>query len=59
MRTGRVLAAGPDRVWDMRDDREGGDGQKGLDYLYEEVVPGWDDLVEKMTKVLEGGEGGR
>lgn len=52
---GRVLAAGPDRVFDMRDDTEGNDGAKGLEYFHREVIPGWHDHVEKM-RLIVGGE---
>ncbi|EKG22423.1 Lipase GDSL [Macrophomina phaseolina MS6] len=51
---GRVLAAGPDRVFDMRDDAEGRDGAEGLQYFGREVVPGWDEYYEKIRLIVEG-----
>ncbi|KAB2571527.1 Lipase GDSL [Lasiodiplodia theobromae] len=51
---GRVLGAGPDRVWDLKDDFEGRDGAEGTEYFHREVLPGWYDYAEKMRLLIEG-----
>ncbi|GME39440.1 Lipase GDSL [Neofusicoccum parvum] len=53
---GRVLAAGPDRIFDMQDDLEGKDGAKGLEYFYGQVMPDWTVYLGKMREITMGSE---
>lgn len=45
---GRSWAVGLHKIFDMGDDREGGNGEAGLKEFFTNGMPQWDSIAEQM-----------